>query len=593
MMHMALITLSELEIQMVEQTSPAAFYDARPWEDEYGPGVPAELTPLSYRNLGEMVRHACVEYAAQTAFTICLDNGMSASLKYHEVDLLSDQFAAYLRHELKLQPEDRVAIQLPNCLSYPVAAFGIFKAGCVLVNVNPLYTADEMNHQLKDSGAKVLLVIDMFADKLAKALKGTEVEKVLLVSVAEFFPLLSGTLVKTVLKLKKQIPAPTAPADTFAGALSAGKRLVQRSGNVDNDRSGNDLAVLQYTGGTTGVAKGAMLTHDNLLSNLAQVLAISGSVNRVGEETVMTALPLYHIFAFTFNLLSFFQIGGHNILIPSPRPVSNLRKAFEKFDITRTSAVNVLFAGMLKEEWFRNNPPRHLDLAISGGTALHAATAEEWQKVVGGRILEGYGLSETSPILSVNPIMGENRIGTIGIPMPSTEIRIVNEQGEPVPQGEAGELVARGPQVFKGYWNRPEDTADAMRGDWFHTGDVAIMDERGYIRIVDRKKDMIDVSGFNVYPNEVEDCITRIPAISEVAVIGMPLPGGGERVRAYVVSSDPNLTEQDVIKHCRNLLTAYKVPKEVIFRDELPKTPVGKVLRKDLRTEALREAGVA
>ncbi|NLO80780.1 MAG: AMP-binding protein [Xanthomonadaceae bacterium] len=576
---------------MVEHTSPAEFYDSRPWKDEYGPGISPELVPLPYKNLGELVRQACIEYAAKTAFTICLDNGMTASLKYHKVDVLSDQFAAYLRHELKLQPEDRVAIQLPNCLSYPVAAFGIFKAGCVLVNVNPLYTADEMNHQLKDSGAKVLLIIDMFANKLGQALRGTNVEKVLLVSIAEFFPKLTGALVKTVLKLKKQIPAPTAPAETFASALAAGKRHLKAAGPVPNDRGRDDLAVLQYTGGTTGVAKGAMLTHGNLLSNLAQSLTVAGDVNRPGEEVVLTALPLYHIFAFTYNLLSFFQIGGHNILIPSPRPVSNLKPAFEKFQITRASGVNVLFAGLLREEWFRTNPPRHLEITISGGTALHSAIAEEWQKVVGGKILEGYGLSETSPTLAVNPIKGENRIGTIGIPMPSTEIRIVDEQGNPVPPGQPGELVARGPQVFKGYWNRPEETEAAMRDGWFHTGDIAIMDERGYLRIVDRKKDLIDVSGFNVYPNEVEDCIARIPAVAEVAVIGVPLPEGGERVRAYVVSTDPNLTEEDVIKHCRQHLTAYKVPKEVIFREELPKTPVGKVLRKDLRAEVLREIG--
>lgn len=575
---------------MVEQENPAAFYDARPWKKEYGPGISTELLPLPYQNLAEMVRQASVEYAAKTAFTICLDNGMTASLSYRQADELSDQFAAYLHHELKLQPGDRVAIQLPNCLSYPVAAFGIFKAGCVLVNVNPLYTASEMNHQLKDSGAKVLVIIDMFTDKLATALKGSDVEKVLSVSITEFFPTLQGILVRTVLKLKKQIPAPTAPVDSFSGALAAGKRHVRSSGPIRVERNRKDLAVLQYTGGTTGVAKGAMLSNDNILSNLAQTITITGTANRPGEETVLTALPLYHIFAFTFNLLNFYYFGGHNILIPSPRPVSNLRKAFEKFDVTKTSAVNILFAGLLKEEWFRQNPPRNLDLAVSGGTALHAAIAEEWQRVVGGKILEGYGLSETSPTLSVNPTMGENRIGTIGIPMPSTDVRIVDEDGNPVPVGESGELIARGPQVFMGYWNRPKDTEEAMRNGWFHTGDIAMIDERGYLRIVDRKKDMIDVSGFNVFPNEVEDCIARIPSITEVAVIGIPLPDGGERVRAYVVSTDPNLTPDDVIKHTRELLTPYKVPKEVIFRKELPKTPVGKVLRKDLRAEALQEA---
>lgn len=578
---------------MAEQDKLAAFYDSRPWRNEYGPNIPAELQPLPYKNLAEMVRQASQEYADKTAFTICLENGMTASLSYSETDRLSDQFAAYLRHELKLQPNDRVAIQLPNCLSYPVAAFGIFKAGCVLVNVNPLYTASEMNHQLKDSGAKVLIIIDMFADKLAAALKDTSVEKVLSVSITEFFPALQGFLVRTVLKFKKQIPAATAPVDSFAGALAAGKRQLGANGASEVERDRGDLAVLQYTGGTTGVAKGAMLSNDNILSNLAQTITITGTANRRGEETVLTALPLYHIFAFTFNLLNFYYFGGHNILIPSPRPVSNLRKAFEKFDITKTSAVNILFAGLLKEDWFRQNPPRNLDLAVSGGTALHAATAEEWQQVVGGKILEGYGLSETSPTLSVNPTMGENRVGTIGIPMPSTDIRIVDQNGKLVPVGESGELIARGPQVFMGYWNRPEDTEDAMRDGWFYTGDIAEIDERGYLRIVDRKKDMIDVSGFNVFPNEVEDCIARIPAVTEVGVIGIPSPDGGERVRAYVVSSDPKLTAEDVIQHTRQLLTPYKVPREVIFRDELPKTPVGKILRKDLRAEALQEADQA
>jgi long-chain acyl-CoA synthetase len=578
---------------MVEQANAAAFYDSRPWKKEYGPGVSPELVPLPFKNLGEMVRHQAVEYAGNPAFTICLDNGMTATLKYHEVDALSDQFAAYLRHELKLQPEDRVAIQMPNCLSYPVAAFGVLKAGCVLVNVNPLYTASEMNHQLKDSGAKVLVIIDMFANKLADALKGTQVETVLLVSIAEFFPALKGGLIKTVLKLKKQVPEPTAPASRFADVLAQGKRHLKTTQNVAVERSHDDLAVLQYTGGTTGVAKGAMLTHGNILSNLAQTITITGTINRPGEETVLTALPLYHIFAFTFNMLTFYYFGGHNILIPSPRPVSNLKPAFEKFGITKMSGVNILFGGLLKEGWFRQSPPRKLDLTISGGTALHAAIAEEWQKVVGSKILEGYGLSETSPTLSVNPAQGENRLGTIGIPNPSTDIRIVDANDNPVPPGEPGELVARGPQVFKGYWNRPEETEEALKGGWFHTGDIAVMDERGYIRIVDRKKDMIDVSGFNVYPNEVEDCIARIPAITEVAVIGVPQKEGGERVRAYVVSTDPKLSQEDIIKHCREHLTAYKVPKEVVFRQELPKTPVGKILRKDLRQEALKEAGAA
>lgn len=554
------------------------------WKDKYPAGIAAEINPDQYPNILSVLKESCQRFATKPAFT-----NLGKTLTYGELYKLSGDFAAYLQQHTDLKPGDRIAVQLPNVLQYPIVVFGAMRAGLIVVNTNPLYTARELEHQFNDSGAKAVVCLANMAHLVEGVLPKTGVKQVIVTEVGDILPPLKRFIVNFVVKhIKKMVPAyslPQATKLTDALARGAGKSFQEAAPQAD------DVAVLQYTGGTTGVAKGAMLTHGNLLSNLAQSLTVAGDVNRPGEEVVLTALPLYHIFAFTYNLLSFFQIGGHNILIPSPRPVSNLKPAFEKFQITRASGVNVLFAGLLREEWFRTNPPRHLEITISGGTALHSAIAEEWQKVVGGKILEGYGLSETSPTLAVNPIKGENRIGTIGIPMPSTEIRIVDEQGNPVPPGQPGELVARGPQVFKGYWNRPEETEAAMRDGWFHTGDIAIMDERGYLRIVDRKKDLIDVSGFNVYPNEVEDCIARIPAVAEVAVIGVPLPEGGERVRAYVVSTDPNLTEEDVIKHCRQHLTAYKVPKEVIFREELPKTPVGKVLRKDLRAEVLREIG--
>ncbi len=579
---------------MEETKDYAAFYDAQPWAGEWGPGVPKEPEPLPYRNMAELIRRASIDYAGNTAFTICLDNGMDASLKYHEVDQLSDRFAAYLRRELGLAAGDRVAVQMPNCLSFPIAAFGILKAGCVLVNVNPLYTAHEMNHQFKDSGASVLVIIDMFADKLEEALKGTDIKKVLTVSIAEFFPAAKRTLLKTVLKLKGMVPKTTVTTTPFAEALALGAKQLGKGPIADlGNRAPDDTAVLQYTGGTTGVAKGAELMHSNLLANVAQVITLSGPVMRYGEETVMTALPLYHIFAFSFNLLGFYVTGNRNILIPSPRPVSNLRKAFEKFEINKFAGVNILFQGLLNEEWFRNNPPKKLDLTISGGTALHSSVAAKWQEVVGSQILEGYGLSETSPTLSVNPVQGENRIGTIGVPVPGTIIRIVDENDNPVAPGEVGEIVAKGPQVMRGYWNRPDESAKALKGGWFHTGDMGYMDERGYIKVVDRKKDMIDVSGFNVYPNEVEDCLSAHEDIMEVAVIGVPNATGGETVRAYIVSRNPSLKAEDVIAFARERLTAYKVPKEIIFRDELPKTPVGKILRKDLRQEALQEANAA
>ncbi len=576
---------------MNDNQDAARVYDSKPWAGEYGVGS-VEFAPLPYRNLPEMIRAASREYATKPAFSICLDNGLNATIDYSEVDRYSDQFMAFLRHELGLQDGERVAIQMPNCLSFPIAAFGVLKANTVLVNMNPLYTADEMQKQLADSGASTLVIIDMFADKLADALQGTQVKHVITVSVANFFPTLKGLLIRTVLKLKKQVPACPVPAIDFMDALARGKRHLDSGKGAPAEASADDLAVLQYTGGTTGIAKGAQLTHNNLLANIAQIDSINGDRVKPGVETVLTALPLYHIFAFTFNMLVFYRLGGHNVLSPSPRPISNLRPCFEKFEITKFSGVNVLFKGLLGEEWFRNNPPKKLDMTISGGTALHAAVADEWQQVVGSQISEGYGLSETSPVLITNPPNGEVRLGTIGIPLPGTDIRIVDENDNPVPLGEPGELVARGPQVMKGYYNKPEENAVAMRGGWFHTGDIAVMDERGYFRIVDRKKDMIDVSGFNVFPNEVEDCLAKHPDIVEAAVIGVPNREGGETVRAYVHSRNPNLSAEDVIAFARQHLTNYKVPKEVIFRGELPKTPVGKILRKELRQEAEAEAGI-
>ncbi len=569
---------------MNQHTQP----DAQPWRQEYGRGVSATFQPLPDANLAALVRRSAREHGKATAFTVCLENGMSADLTYDEVDQASDAFAAWLRDEAGIRDGDRIALQTPNCLGFPVCAFGAFKAGAVLVNVNPLYTAHEMNHQLRDSGARVLVIIDMFADKLTEALAQTDVERVVTLSVADFFPPLRRALVQGVLKyVRRDIPGPPTAVTPLPAALARGRnggRALRLAG--DPARSADDTAVLQYTGGTTGVAKGAELTHGNLMANVAQILALAGPVLRPGRDVVLTALPLYHIFAFTFNMMAFYATGCRNILCPSPRPPSNLRKAFERFEVTKFSAVNALFQGLLREPWFRAKPPRSIDLSISGGTALHRNVAEEWQQVVGSPICEGYGLSETSPVVSVNPPAGEVRLGTIGIPVPGTEIRLVDEEDNDVPPGEAGELAVRGPQVMRGYWNRPEESAEAMRGGWFHTGDVACMDDRGYLSIVDRKKDMIDVSGFNVYPNEVEDVLNAHPDVNEVAVVGIADAEGNERVRAYVVSRDPALTQETIIEWARRELTAYKVPKEVIFREELPKSPVGKILRKDLRREA-------
>lgn len=569
----------------------SAFYGAKPWLKSYGPDVPTELEPLPYANLAELGRQVAQQYADKTAFTICLDNGLHASLSYAEVDQRSDAFAAYLREELGIKPGDRVAIQMPNCLAYPIATFGIFKAGGVVVNINPLYTAPEMHKQLLDSQPRVLVIIDLFADKLDEGLKGTSVEQVVLASITEFFPTLTALLIKTVLKFKGALPKTAIASQPLSTALSRGERALRRNPDAASaaGRKSEDLAVLQYTGGTTGVAKGAELTHGNLLANVAQIQAVAGPVIQRGEDSILTALPLYHIFAFTFNMMSFYYNGCHNILCPSPRPPSNLRKAFEKFRVTKFTGVNALFHGLASEQWFKENPPR-IDMSISGGTALHQAVAEEWKALVGSDLFEGYGLSETSPVVAVNQPTGENRTGTIGLPVPGTDILIVNAEDRAVPPGEVGELCVRGPQVMRGYWNRPDETSNSLRNGWFHTGDMAVISDDGFIRIVDRKKDMIDVSGFNVYPNEVEDVLDAHPDIEEAAVIGIPNEGeGGETVRAYVVTHNPNLTPKAIIAYARENLTPYKVPKEIVFMDELPKTPVGKILRKELRREALRQ----
>ncbi|MAL99122.1 MAG: long-chain-fatty-acid--CoA ligase [Alteromonadaceae bacterium] len=570
------------------QGSAAEVYDARPWLKFYPEGTKPDLEPASYRNIGDIIRQASQENGSKTAFTTCLPNGTTGSLTFAEVDRMTDAFAAYLRHDMGLAKGDRVAIQSPNCLAYPIFLFGAAKAGCVIVNINPLYTVPEINHALDDSRARLLLMIDMFADKLPKVLPKSTVEQVLITSVADFFPPLRKALVKGVQKLKKMVPRNEVDSMPFTKAISQGEQYLKKGGSAEFDVSLDDLLALQYTGGTTGRPKGAMLTHRNLVSNVGQSYA---NLRRYLPEnrTALTALPMYHIFAMGVSVI-FYSVGGHNVLIPSPRPVSNLKAAFEKFDFTFFSGVNTLFAGLLNEEWFRQSPPKNLGITIGGGTAVQNAVAERWQDVVKNPIVQAYGLTETSPGVTTNPLE-RTKLGSIGIPYAGTYIRIVDDEGNPVPQGEPGELVVKGPQVMKGYWERAEATAESIRDGWFHTGDVAIMDEDGYFFIVDRKKDMVLVSGFNVYPNEIEEVIARHPGVLSVGVVGVPDPESGEAVRAYVVPKDDSVTEQSIRDFCRQSLTAYKVPKKVIFREEIPMTPVGKVLRKDLRDEALKESG--
>jgi long-chain acyl-CoA synthetase len=561
----------------------------RPWLAHYPSEVPSEISGVP-ETLPALIRAAAAKYSKTTAFTQVMPNGMNGSLTYGEIDKLSDQFATYLRETLKLASGDRVAVQMPNCLSYPIVAFGILKAGCVLVNTNPLYTAPEMIHQFSDSGAKALVVIDMFAERVAAVLPKTQIKNVVTVKISEYFPSVVGGVIRVTQKVwSKSLPKINFAHTTFKDALAAGAKL-QKSHSVDGYLSGLDstsLAALQYTGGTTGVSKGAMLSHGNLTTNTLQMISMCGDYMRPGKEIVVTALPLYHIFAFTVNLLGFFHIGAKNLLVPSPRPPSNLKRVFENYKVTWMTGVNTLFNALLNERWFIDSPPKHLRASAAGGMALHESVAERWRKVTGTPIVEGYGLTESAPVLTFNPLGGNGKDGTIGIPVPSTEIKLVTEKGTNASAGEPGEILAKGPQIMLGYWNQPDESASTLKGGWLRTGDIATMDTDGYFTIVDRKKDMILVSGFNVYPNEVEEQIAAIDGVQEVGVIGVPESQGGEKVKAFVVAELNKTNEAAVIAHCRENLAAYKVPSSVEFVSELPKSPIGKILRRELRAQEI------
>jgi long-chain acyl-CoA synthetase len=562
----------------------------RPWLAHYPNDVAHELEKPPFENLPALVTAASAQWGKKTAFTQVMPNGMNASLSYQQINSLSDDFAAYLREELGLVQGDRVAVQMPNCLAYPIVAFGVFKAGCVLVNTNPLYTASEMIHQFSDSGATTLVVIDMFAGRLPEVLPKTQITNVVTVRISEFFsPIVHGVIRGVQRWWSRSLPAITVDHTPFKVALALGRKKANPTaaqGYVKGIGS-DSLAALQYTGGTTGVAKGAMLSHGNLIANTMQLLSFVGNYIRPGVEVVVTALPLYHIFAFTVNLLAFYQRGGRNLLIPTPRPPSNLKRAFENYKVTWLTGVNTLFNALMNERWFADSPPKHLRYSAAGGMALQATVAERWRALTGTPIVEGYGLTETAPALAFNPFGGMSKDGTIGIPVPSTDIQLFNDAGKPVVAGEPGELVAKGPQVMLGYWNNDAETKAAMGGGWFRTGDIAQMDSDGYFTIVDRKKDMILVSGFNVFPNEVEEQIATVPGVLEVGVIGVPDGRTGEAVHAYIVATAPAPSVEEVMDRCREHLSAYKVPQKVVFVDELPKSPIGKILRRELRDQAL------
>jgi long-chain acyl-CoA synthetase len=563
----------------------------RSWTRHYPSETSPDLPPLRWPHLPALIDEATSAFRERPAFTLFLSNGTQGTISYGDVERYSDEFAVYLREVAGFAAGDRVALLMPNCLAYPVAVFGCLKAGLAMVNTNPLYTPAEMTYQFSDSGAVGLIAIDVFAAKVAEVLSKTPIRAVVVVSIGDLLPPVKRFIVRTVQKhVKKMVPAVRFDHVTFLQALAAGRQHLAAGANVHGYQMGlshKSIAALQYTGGTTGVSKGAVLTHGNLLANVAASLEMwKPFLDRAGE-VMLTALPLYHIFAFTANLMIFFTVGGRNILIPSPRPFTNLKLVMEREPITWFTSLNTLFVALMNESWFQAIRQWKLKGTVAGGMALVPAVGARWEEMTKTPVYQGYGLTETSPVVTLNPFQ-RAKMDSIGVPVPGTDIRLVDDQGRDVPDGEPGELLVRGPQVMAGYWQRPEETAQVLCDGWLATGDVATKDTDGYLRIVDRKKDMILVSGFNVYPNEVEAVLADHPGIAEVCVLGAPDPLCGEAVVAFVIPRDPALTADQVRDHARARLTNYKVPKTIVFRSELPKSNVGKILRKDLREAALQ-----
>jgi len=549
----------------------------RPWLASYPAGVPAEIDVDEFGSIVDVLQTSLEKFRDRPAFA-----NLGKVLTYADIDRLSQQFAAYLLGELKLKRGDRVAIMMPNCLQYPIATFGVLRAGLTVVNTNPMYTARELKHQLVDSGATVLLVLDNFGDVVQEVLQETQVKQVITTGLGDMLGFPKGAIVNFVLRhVKKMVPAFDIPgAVRFRDALTLGQMHPLPQVAID----AQDLAFLQYTGGTTGVAKGAMLTHRNLVANMQQAAAWVGVNIRMGEEVIITALPLYHIFALTANGLVFMKFGGLNVMITNPRDMPGFVKELKKTPFTAITGVNTLFNGLLNTPGFDSIDFSRLHLTLGGGMAVQRAVAERWKKVTGCTLVEAYGLTETSPAACINPMDLAEYNGSIGLPVPSTDACLKNDDGQVVALGEVGELCIKGPQVMRGYWQRPDETANVIDADgWLHTGDMAKMDDKGFFYIVDRKKDMILVSGFNVYPNEVEDVIAMLPGVLEVGAVGVPDEKSGEAVKVVIVRKDPNLTAEEVKAHARENLTGYKQPKYVEFRTELPKTNVGKILRRELR----------
>ena len=550
----------------------------RPWFKSYPEGVPHEIDLDEYRSIVSVLESAIDRYRNRPAFS-----NFGKSLTYGEIDILSKQFAAYLLGELKLKKGDRVAIMMPNCLQYPVAIFGVLRAGLTVVNVNPMYTPRELRHQLSDSGTSVLLVVDNFGKTVQEAIPGlTSLKQVITTGLGDLLGFPKGPLINFVLKyVKKMVPDyDIAGTVRFKDTLTLGRLQTLPEIEIAPE----DIAFLQYTGGTTGVAKGAMLTHRNMVANMQQASAWIGRDVKSDGELIVTALPLYHIFALTANCLVFMKFGASNHLITNPRDMPNFVKEISKIQFTAITGVNTLFNGLLNTPGFDQVDFSRLHLTLGGGMAVQRAVADRWKKVTGVTLVEAYGLTETAPAACINPMDLKDYNGAIGLPIPSTDACLKDDDGNLVALGEVGELCIKGPQVMRGYWQRPEETAKVVDADgWLHTGDMAKMDAEGFFYIVDRKKDMILVSGFNVYPNEVEDVIAGLEGVLEVAAIGVPDERSGEVVKVFVVKKDPSLTEEKIKAYCRDNLTGYKQPRYIEFRTELPKTNVGKILRKELR----------
>lgn len=557
------------------------------WNDKRPAGVPNEVDMGGFRSVVEVFERSCKTHAHRPAFS-----NMGVTLTYAELDRHSAAFAAWLQQHTDLKPGDRIAVQMPNLLQYPIAVFGALRAGLVVVNTNPLYTAREMRHQFQNSGARGLVYLNTFGKLVQDVLPDTDIECLIEARIGDMLPALKGMVINAAVKhLKKMVPEYSLPqAVSFKQALREGARHSPAPVALGLD----DIAVLQYTGGTTGAAKGAMLTHGNLVGNMRQVHAVMRQLDehgqaivKDGQEIMIAPLPLYHIYAFTVNCMCMMVTGNHNVLITNPRDIDGFVKELRRWRFTAFLGLNTLFVALMAHRDFSKLDFSGLKTTNSGGTALVSAVAERWQGITGCQVLEGYGLTETSPVVCANPYGGMARTGTVGLPVPGTLLKVIDDDGNELPLGTRGELCIKGPQVMKGYWQRPEATAEVLDDEgWLKTGDIAVIDEDGFVRIVDRKKDLIIVSGFNVYPNEVEDVVMAHPKVSACAAIGVPDEKTGEAVRLFVVRSDSSLTVEELQAYCRENLTGYKVPRQLIFRDSLPMTAVGKILRRELRDQA-------